>query len=1311
MASYQPRKSRDFAQLVRFLRQAPRLNLSTFQAELVSDSELAEIETATSRNLVAHRPKFEQEPMAALVNWLLRARTSWLQFIRSSGPEAERARGLLHLADYHLVTFAYEKEEKSALTLIVRRLIWFAASGVDIFNRHAMLSLLTAYGSCLLPKPDVARPLPQKRPRLKGTVYFEGCTRSTVNAFLSKSSLFLQGAPINGTARDEIAAEVAEDRDLRFFLNDEGDLLRFRVEPLADASPLASLHEAHAAATSLLAPDPRGLIAIRELLRPKHFDPGFYANMPKRTRLRLVRVLAGFLAALSGISLQEAILISLFPPKTKEEAFASFRNSGVPGQQKVLGYICELSEWQTGRPGTENAAPLKDFLLVSCVGPSRDRGMESRIKDQMVFLPLPRELSLLIVACRNAASFWDSDIQTIGVLLGKDALDRIRSSLERTFPAPARQTNWCEKSYLTFIKRPERAFHYVALVECGIPPPILSLILGHPVGVWRASLNYAGVSQRQVFEATRQVQKCLLDAAGFLNPTWTTFPPRGEAGAGLLIEGKIGPPGIPSLKSLVNTPPDFTSLSTTWARLDYLKRLFGERFCHSLPNPQLDYRDHLGCFAIADKNLGGRVFPRLVPAIDSLARQLAQPIWKELPDNCSPAEKIRHLIRDIREPNGDPNAGRKSLYSELLADRVGDEAMSAIFGHGLVLTKVFGPISPVPLNWFLGQIKEVLEKAATAKINEQVTAIPKISLRQLRRYLETKSQPQLPAFVSQESTVTDVGIQHLPIPEEEAFEFLRKLWEAIRQKWLTFKNRPIELRRCLFLALALHAMPMRRLWRLRHYVPGNALVRTDEGDTFLIAPIPQKDLGMGLIPLRLTAEAAEVIWPMVETLRQIALQRKPQVKDFDSTLLFPNFGRTEFQEVVKLALRFTARQRRKLKSQAALAHLEAGSKFLSRSRFGAQVFNALNGRAIVPPNYFALEDLFYQAWGRPVAFVTVSGKPWRNIFTPSQRRLRREEDRKNGMAKLPAPLTPENLSRFCALHFSFPSAAKIESWLEECQISLPSYRSSPGPKRQKKRLWARRIARNLMLRGDLTVGSPEHLLFPELTPRFFEIFDNRARLASHQFMPSRLLQWWATIVLLLGCRPGEALLLEPGHIDDPFRPRILRIPGTKTESAQRTLDLHLFTQDPVGAWLFRRFMHFGSGRWTFASQTNFRAFQTKLNQILAASYDQLRSEIGLPKTSGTFSLRSLRHACAFRLSQHALTNSLWGGNLWPQLASISTALGHQSMVTTWSSYIGTAALALEWPGRPGSPGYCSLRHSYPDLLFERQLSSGSTSQT
>lgn len=301
----------------------------------------------------------------------------------------------------------------------------------------------------------------------------------------------------------------------------------------------------------------------------------------------------------------------------------------------------------------------------------------------------------------------------------------------------------------------------------------------------------------------------------------------------------------------------------------------------------------------------------------------------------------------------------------------------------------------------------------------------------------------------------------------------------------------------------------------------------------------------------------------------------------------------------------------------------------------------------------------------------------------------------------------KELSLFCRRHFSFATAGTIESWLENPGLNLPAY---PYTKKtvsleKNRQLWARRIARDVMRKGGLHVGSPEHLLFPEHTARFFEIFDNHARRASHIHLSKLALQWWPTLVLLLGCRPNEAQLIEPQHIDDHHRPRVIRIEGTKTECARRTMDLLLLSSDAVGAWLLDRFMALNGGHWMFSSHSAFKnlnwaSLQEEVNRLLALSYDELRAELGLPPSSGTFSLKSLRHACAFRLGQHAVQNSLWGGNLWTQFASISTALGHRSMLTTWSSYIGTCSLALDWPDHRTSTHYNSLREPTQDILFK-----------
>jgi integrase len=243
-----------------------------------------------------------------------------------------------------------------------------------------------------------------------------------------------------------------------------------------------------------------------------------------------------------------------------------------------------------------------------------------------------------------------------------------------------------------------------------------------------------------------------------------------------------------------------------------------------------------------------------------------------------------------------------------------------------------------------------------------------------------------------------------------------------------------------------------------------------------------------------------------------------------------------------------------------------------------------------------------------------------------------------------------------------------------------------------------------MMSGDLPVGSPEHLLFPSQTTRFFEIFDQTLR-RRYDGDYKHEIDWWVTIVALLGCRPFEALQIKYEHLDFHFDPRIIRILGTKNESAQRTVDINLFATDPVGRYLKNRLLKMGKGCFPLAnykSPTDDKKFERCIesaNRLIGYAYGRLRAEIGLAPCSGVFTMTSFRHACAFRLHQTAVTDTLWGGNLWSRIASNSIAMGHKSMVTTWSSYIGTSALAIIWPSRgKNGKNYCPIRDNPHDIF-------------
>lgn len=1329
------------------LREAPSFPFVKRRSDFVDDSTLSRLRVGAQRGLRPERPEFAVHPLSALLVWILRKEGRWADVVKRETSEAEMMRGLLHLTDYHLHTFPkLSANQKSVLSLLVRRLIWCTASGIDIFSRLRMTSTMESYGGWIIPKSDVLSPLEQETRKESLTLFFDRCEKSTVMAFLSKTPAFLQGAYIFGRIFTNDNLELADDRGLEFGMTHRGDEVGYSLDSVKPTqSTLPALFQAHAAATSLLAPDPRGLLAIRRLLQSRNFATRRYFLISDRMEHRGLRVLPGFLSSLTGTPLRELVDFSLYAPNSIAEARVSFQNSGAEGAQKVLGYLCESEDLIKLGLIPQGYCPHEPYFLLSFVGPSRNRGMTSRICDQHLLAPIPSELAPLIRECRQhfRYSLPKSKVPTFGVLLRHDALEKIRSAMQSSFSEigyrAKSECSWVYTTLCTFLRRPDRAFLYVASVQLGIAPALISLMTGRPFGIWRSALNYSCVSFGSIIQNFRRVQRALLVTADNDIPEKIPPPERilGFAGAGLLEGGRIGTPGLPDLETLValeKVVKAGRSPLALAAHLSFLKSLLGSRYTADLGNPVDDYLGPLGLFSFTDKNLRGKIYPRLVPAPTALANQLADSFWAEFPKNFAVPASLAQKVRSIRLVTADKNAGRKALYSSLLRSYAGDETISSIFGHGLALTKIFGPISPIPTFWFLGEQRRLLDEL-TKTVGFEKAQHP--TQRQVRRFREEK-KPE-PTVGSAEKTATeaaiiDVSVQHLPIPSEEALEDIQNLWRKIKMRWRKFEERPRDLRRCVFLTLALHAMPLRRLWLLRNYLRGNSLVRVlthDKSAWFLIAPLPQKDLGLGLVPLRLSDEAGQELWEMLQCLAESV--RTPKIKKadktvsqrFDRSLLLPNFSKGEMENSLRLAARLTSSRRKKTDFSRIRTSIETASKFACRGRFGAPLFNSLNGRQIVPPNYFAIEDLLCESFGQAVCLTSVTGNNWCNYLVPSRRLELRQ-------ARIIRALRPGGVGRPSTIANPKPSranfkdlqdyvhyfhqnvvsadASHIFTWLKSHHCYLPEYGPKDGKEFSRTRAYtlsARRIARDLLMQGRLHTGHPEHMLYPSQTERFLQLFDDQ--IASGGFSSNRQnsARWWVTIALFIGCRANEAPLIASHHVDSTSSPRIIRIPETKSINANRTIDLMLFWSDPIGSFLYQRLMTLDANRWPFARQMKFPhtnlgmgALQTWVNRQLVVTYAKLREEMQLPPMTGGFTLQSLRHACAFRVTQTLIDRMLWHGNMWTCWASLSTAMGHQSVVTTWCSYLGTAMLTLRWPARSAEGAvYRPLSDDVKDPLF------------
>lgn len=121
-------------------------------------------------------------------------------------------------------------------------------------------------GAWRLPRPDVF----VSQGTSETSDPFVVCTQSTVDAFIRNLLPFLNGSHVFQSKTGNSIRELAKDRGLDFYLSDRGSGLGFAAEPiLENYLNRAGINSVHAAATSLLAPNPRGLVASSYMLHPE----------------------------------------------------------------------------------------------------------------------------------------------------------------------------------------------------------------------------------------------------------------------------------------------------------------------------------------------------------------------------------------------------------------------------------------------------------------------------------------------------------------------------------------------------------------------------------------------------------------------------------------------------------------------------------------------------------------------------------------------------------------------------------------------------------------------------------------------------------------------------------------------------------------------------------------------------------------------------------------------------------------------------------------------------------------------------------
>ncbi len=225
-----------------------------------------------------------------------------------------------------------------------------------------------------------------------------------------------------------------------------------------------------------------------------------------------------------------------------------------------------------------------------------------------------------------------------------------------------------------------------------------------------------------------------------------------------------------------------------------------------------------------------------------------------------------------------------------------------------------------------------------------------------------------------------------------------------------------------------------------------------------------------------------------------------------------------------------------------------------------------------PPNFFSPEDILWGVWP-PSSFGRSSGNLWINPFTYSKSelgRLRsfRRAQRKTGSGRPPKPPSwPEKdeeslVARYFHESLKFPDFSRVLHRLTLEDKILPQY-AKKTDRRHAQWLSARRVQRTLW-KGAFAHRLRRTSSSPRRHPLFLNHLDTALTSQPKHQPYHNLVKWWVTFLLLTGCRPHEALNVKRSHLDDHASPRVMRIPGTKTHAAARTLDLVFLADDAVG---------------------------------------------------------------------------------------------------------------------------------------------------
>lgn len=619
---------------------------------------------------------------------------------------------------------------------------------------------------------------------------------------------------------------------------------------------------------------------------------------------------------------------------------------------------------------------------------------------------------------------------------------------------------------------------------------------------------------------------------------------------------------------------------------------------------------------------------------------------------------------------------RKALLSALAQEGVGLEIHSLISEHGNNAFLPGGALSIVPLEVVLDLARDSLERIYTCcGINDVLEGIDSL-----------RDQFDSPPSIITEPQTASRGIAGFPLPTNAEFQGVTAMANTLGNRIERGLAGPNEMRLWLILELALNGVPIGNIASNHSYYSEESFVVGPSGEVFFLAVMPQADLGLGVIPIYLQVNAKRL-----KSVCTALTKNGRRDLFFKLDLSLSTLGESLLRSAGKESNWDTFVGHRHTGPAAARV-----STFMSLLRLGGMVTTGLMGRLLIPPNFYNIGDLLSRDCQQYQSPVTLFGAPIETPYAPSEielsMRLRVPDIvqlvqsgslvRGGRPRHLPTALQGRNCACWAIADWvqlfrdadSMISRNKIAMVLETV--------FSIG--RAEAALRARFIHRGMRLAGYLRAGRPLRFVPPDKTPEFVQLV---CRKLLHQGGEvavrdaGMVRAGWAT-----GARIGEAARAQREDYSRIGEWEEFHLRGTKTVRARRDLPLSLARLGPGGGDAVRDFLEslfISNANPAFASKAeSVKRISERIGKSLNAAFREFRgnTDVYHSQTEGAYSFHDLRHAAFVRMLQGAIDGHLSRGNFMIVVMKIAQGMG-QNIHTALCSYLGSAVLALRWPGR------------------------------